>query len=88
MAITAPLFAASLLLLSLLVIATANDYNYDSSKNQAYNYGTKLEGEEKSKYGTKPDLYKPQPQDKKKPGPKTSLPNTARKASVRNGRKA
>ncbi|XP_021281136.1 proline-rich protein 3-like [Herrania umbratica] len=67
MAVTAPLFTTSLLLLSLLVIATANDYNYDSSKNQAYNYGTKPEGEEKPEHGTKPELYKPQPEDKEKP---------------------
>ncbi|WRX07950.1 hypothetical protein QQP08_000437 [Theobroma cacao] len=69
MAVTSPLFTTSLLLLSLLVIATANDYNYDSSKNQAYNYGTKPDGEEKPEYGSKPELYKPQPEDKEKPGP-------------------
>ncbi|XVE73360.1 hypothetical protein DITRI_Ditri11bG0111800 [Diplodiscus trichospermus] len=80
MAITRPLLATSLLLFSLLVIASANDYSYDSSKNQAYVYGTKPEGEakpdydtkptpkaeEKHEYGTKPDLYKPQPEVKEK----------------------
>ncbi|XWS76599.1 hypothetical protein CRYUN_Cryun01aG0190500 [Craigia yunnanensis] len=81
MAITRPLLAASLLLCSLLVIASANDFSYYSSQNQAYGYGTKPEGEKKPDYGTKPtpkeeekpdydtkpDFYKPQPEDKVKP---------------------
>ncbi|XWS46611.1 hypothetical protein CRYUN_Cryun14cG0083200 [Craigia yunnanensis] len=83
MAIIRPLFATFLLLCSLLVIASANDYSYDSSKNESYDYGRKPQGEEKPdygkkptpkgeekhEYGTKPDFYKPQPEDKEKPEP-------------------
>ncbi|XP_039039707.1 proline-rich protein 3-like [Hibiscus syriacus] len=69
MAIACPLLAASLLLCSLLVIASANDYGaYDSSKTQSYDYGTakpvkqqQLEKEEK------PYVYKSQPEEKGKP---------------------
>ncbi|XVF22163.1 hypothetical protein REPUB_Repub12eG0150000 [Reevesia pubescens] len=61
MAITRPLFATSLLLCSLIVIASANDYSYDSSKNQAYDYGRQPQGEEKpDHYDTQiPDFHPP-----------------------------
>ncbi|XVE77575.1 hypothetical protein DITRI_Ditri13aG0074500 [Diplodiscus trichospermus] len=81
MAITLPLFSTSLLLRSLFIIASADNYSYDSSKNQPYSYvgkpqgeenldyGNKLtpKGEEKHEYGTKPDFYKPKPEYKEKP---------------------
>ncbi|XP_022728386.1 proline-rich protein 1-like [Durio zibethinus] len=64
MAITRLLFATSLLLCSLLVIASANDYSYDSSKNQPYDYVRKPQGEEKpDQQGTElPDIYPPKPE--------------------------
>ena len=72
MALSRLALAFSLLLLSLLVIASAGDYGDASSK-----YGfdgipadspqAKPEGEEKPRYGTKPDYYKPKPVDKEKP---------------------
>ncbi|XP_039036749.1 adhesive plaque matrix protein-like [Hibiscus syriacus] len=75
MGIACPLLAASLLLCSLLAIASANDYGvYDSSKTQAYGYGTakpvnqqQVEKEEKTDYGSKSNVYKSQPEEKGKP---------------------
>ncbi|KAK8718130.1 hypothetical protein V6N13_045375 [Hibiscus sabdariffa] len=75
MAIACPLVAASLLLFSLLVIASANDYGvYDSSKTQAYDYGTakpvnqqQPENEQKPGYGSTSNVYKSQPEEKGKP---------------------
>lgn len=81
MAITRPLLATSLLLCSLLVIAYANDYSYDSSQNQAYGYVTKQQGEknpdqpqsEKPDYVAKP-AYQPHPEKKEKPDYSTQQP--------------
>ncbi|XP_039042965.1 adhesive plaque matrix protein-like [Hibiscus syriacus] len=75
MAAACPLLAASLLLCSLLVIASANDYGvYVSSKTQAYDYGTakpvnqqQLEKEGNPGYGSKPNVYESQPEEKGKP---------------------
>ncbi|OMO82003.1 Pollen Ole e 1 allergen/extensin [Corchorus olitorius] len=84
MAIPRPLLAISLLLLSLVAIASANyDYNSDSYKNQAYNYDTKpdsykpSEEVEKPNFSTKPEEssygeerpYAPKPNyEEEKPG--------------------
>ncbi|XVF32817.1 hypothetical protein REPUB_Repub17cG0115300 [Reevesia pubescens] len=65
MAITRLWLVTSLLLCSLLVIVSAYDYSYDSSKNKAYDYEDKEKLEpvetEKHDYDTK-QVYQPQPE--------------------------